>query len=46
MVYQTIVDIWESDDALDADAVLAGGLKDTAHEDASDALKVAVGKVI
>lgn len=44
--YETIVDFWEHDDALDADTILTGRLEDTAHEDAGYSLEVAVGKIV
>ena len=31
--YEGGVGVWEGDDALDADAILAGGLEDAAHEE-------------
>lgn len=45
-VDQAVVDVGECDDALNSNAVLAGGLKHATHEDASDALEVALRDVI
>lgn len=46
VVDEAVVDVGKGDDTLDADAVLTSGLEDAAHEDAGDAVEIAVGEVV